>query len=59
MLRLLELWLTYGNKCVGTRRVIAIVNVESPDLLDRILLDLPIMKHIGQHVQVEVILNPV
>ncbi|MDJ0682230.1 MAG: hypothetical protein QNJ18_20510 [Xenococcaceae cyanobacterium MO_167.B52] len=51
--------MTYGNKCVGTRRVIAIVNVESPDLLDRILLDLPIMKHIGQHVQVEVILNPV
>ncbi len=44
-----DLW-----KCVGTRRVIAIVNVESPDLLDRILLDLPIMKHIGQHVQVEV-----
>ncbi len=44
-----ELW-----KCVGTRRVIAIVNVETPDVLDRILLDLPIMKHMGQHVQVEV-----
>ena len=45
----IDLW-----KCVGTRRVIAIVNVETPNDLDRILLDLPIMKHMGQHVQVEV-----
>ena len=41
-------------KCVGTRRVVAVVNVDSPDTLDQILLDLPIMKEHGQHVQVEV-----
>ena len=41
-------------KCVGSRRVVAIVNVDSPDTLDRILMDLPIMKEHGQHVQVEV-----
>ena len=46
---IVDLW-----KCVGTRRVIAIVNVESPDILDQILFDLPIMKKMGQHVQVEV-----
>ncbi len=44
-----DLW-----KCVGTRRVIAIVDVLTPDILDQILLDLPIMKKMGQHVQVEV-----
>ena len=44
-----DLW-----KCVGTRRVIAIVKVDDLDSLDRILLDLPIMKQMGQHVQVEV-----
>jgi muconolactone delta-isomerase len=44
-----DLW-----KCVGARRVIAIVNVEGPDVLDQILLDLPIMKELGHHVQVEV-----
>ena len=44
-----DLW-----KCVGERRVIAIVNVDSPDTLDQILLDLPIMKEMGQHVQVNV-----
>ncbi|WP_088242364.1 muconolactone Delta-isomerase [Calothrix rhizosoleniae] len=41
-------------KCVGTRRVIAIVDVPTPDSLDQILFDLPIMKKMGQHVQVEV-----
>ena len=41
-------------KCVGTRRVIAIVDVPTPDILDQILFDLPIMKKMGQHVQVEV-----
>ena len=45
-----DLW-----KCVGTRRVIAVVDVDSPDTLDQILMDLPIMKEHGQHVQVEVI----
>jgi muconolactone D-isomerase len=41
-------------KCVGSRRVIVIANVDSPDTLDQILLDLPIMKLNGQHVQVQV-----
>jgi len=41
-------------KCVGSRRVIVIANVDSPDTLDQILLDLPNMKLHGQHVQVEV-----
>jgi muconolactone delta-isomerase len=45
-----DLW-----KCVGMRRVIAIVDAASPDQLDQILLDLPIMQKMGQHVQVEVI----
>lgn len=45
----MDLW-----KCVGMRRVVAIVNVSSPDQLDQILLDLPIMKKMGQHVQVNV-----
>ena len=44
-----DLW-----KCVGTRRVIAIINVDSPDELDRIIFGLPIMKQMGQHVQVKV-----
>ncbi|MGK7938488.1 MAG: muconolactone Delta-isomerase [Xenococcaceae cyanobacterium] len=41
-------------KCVGSRRIVAVVNVDTPDTLDRILMDLPIMKEHGQHVQVEV-----
>jgi len=41
-------------KCVGQRRVVAVVNVDGPDMLDQILLDLPIMKLHGQHVQVDV-----
>ncbi|BAY98366.1 hypothetical protein NIES37_23160 [Tolypothrix tenuis PCC 7101] len=44
-----DLW-----KCVGVRRVIAIVDVPTPDLLDQILLDLPIMQKLGQSVQVHV-----
>uniref|UniRef100_A0A7S0ZKD6 Muconolactone isomerase domain-containing protein n=1 Tax=Timspurckia oligopyrenoides TaxID=708627 RepID=A0A7S0ZKD6_9RHOD len=44
-----DLW-----KCVGERRVIAVVNVESPDMLDQILFTLPIMKEMGQHVQLKV-----
>jgi muconolactone D-isomerase len=43
-----DLW-----KCVGERRVVAIVNADSPDMLDQILLDLPIMKQMGQHVHVK------
>ena len=41
-------------KCVGARRVMVVVNVDSLDTLDQILLDLPIMKEHGQHVQVKV-----
>ena len=44
-----DLW-----KCVGQRRVIAVVNVDSPDMLDQIALDLPIMQEMGQHVQITV-----
>ncbi|MEM1006137.1 MAG: muconolactone Delta-isomerase family protein [Pseudomonadota bacterium] len=45
----LDLW-----KIVGERKVLAIVDVESPDVLDRILFDLPIMQKMGHHVQVDV-----
>ena len=41
-------------KCVGSRRVIAVANVDSPDTLDKLLLDLPIMKEHGQHVRIDV-----
>ena len=44
-----DLW-----KCVGERRVVAVVNVDSPDTLDQILFTLPIMKEMGQHVDVKV-----
>ena len=44
-----DLW-----KCVGERRVLAVVNVESHDALDQILFTLPIMKAMGQHVDVKV-----
>lgn len=36
------------------RRVIAILDVPNPDALDQVLLDLPIMKQMGQHVHVTV-----
>jgi Muconolactone delta-isomerase len=39
---------------VGLRRVIVVVDVDSPDTLDQLLLDLPIMKENGQHVQVDI-----
>lgn len=45
----IDLW-----KCAGSRRVLAVVNVDSPDTLDQILFDLPIMKEHGQHVQIDV-----
>jgi muconolactone D-isomerase len=44
-----DLW-----KCAGMRRVIAILDVPNPDVLDQVLLDLPIMKQMGQHVHVTV-----
>jgi muconolactone D-isomerase len=42
-----DLW-----KCVGERRILCVVDVDGPDTLDQILMDLPIMKEHGQHVQV-------
>ena len=45
----IDLW-----KCVGSRRVVAVANVDSPDTLAKILLDLPIMKEHGQHVRIDV-----
>lgn len=44
-----DLW-----KVVGMRRVIAIIKVASMEMLDQILLDLPIMKRMGQYVDVSV-----
>lgn len=44
-----DLW-----KVVGERRVFAVVNVDSPDTLDRVLFDLPIMKKHGHAVDVQV-----
>lgn len=41
-------------KCVGERRVIAVVDVESADTLDQITFTLPIMKEMGQHVNIKV-----
>ena len=39
---------------VGERKVIAIIDVASMELLDQILIDLPIMQKMGQHVQANV-----
>ncbi len=39
---------------MGARRVVAVVNVDGPDTLDQILMDLPIMTELGQHVHIEV-----
>ncbi len=44
-----DLW-----KVVGERKVLAIVEVETPDALDQIHFDLPIMQKMGHHVQVDV-----
>jgi len=46
---IVDLW-----KCVGTRRVVVVINVDGPDTLDQILMDLPIMKEHGQHMHVDV-----
>ncbi len=44
-----DLW-----KVAGERRVIAIVDLPSPDVLDQISFDLPIMQRMGQHVTIKV-----
>lgn len=41
-------------KCVGTRRVVCVVDVPECDALDQMLLDLPIMQEHGHNVNVEV-----
>jgi muconolactone delta-isomerase len=46
---LIDIW-----KCVGSRRVMVVADVDSPDTLDQILPDLPIMKENGHHVQIDV-----
>lgn len=44
-----DLW-----KAVGMRKVFAVVNVDSADAVDQISFDLPIMKKMGQHVDIKV-----
>jgi len=44
-----DLW-----KAVGMRKVFAVVKVDSADMLDQISFDLPIMKKMGQHVDIKV-----
>lgn len=44
-----DLW-----KVTGERKVLVIVDVDTPGDLDRILFDLPIMQKMGHHVQVDV-----
>ncbi len=46
---IVDLW-----KCAGERRVVAIADLDGPDTLDQILMDLPIMQKMGQHVDVKV-----
>jgi muconolactone D-isomerase len=43
-----DLW-----KVVGERRVIVIIDIDSPNTLDQILFDLPIMKRMGQYVTIK------
>jgi len=44
-----DLW-----KAAGMRKVFAIVKVDNADMLDQISFDLPIMKQMGQHVDIKV-----
>ncbi|MEM7742340.1 MAG: muconolactone Delta-isomerase family protein [Pseudomonadota bacterium] len=44
-----DLW-----KAAGMRKVFAVVEVDSADVLDQISFDLPIMKEMGQHVDIKV-----
>ena len=44
-----DLW-----KCAGERRVLCVVDVDSHDTLDEILLTLPLMVELGQFVDVRV-----
>lgn len=42
-------------KCAGQRRVLAIIDADNHDTLDRVLMDLPIMSEHGQHVKLDVV----
>jgi muconolactone D-isomerase len=44
-----DLW-----KAAGMRKVFAILKVDSADVIDQISFDLPIMKEMGQHVDIKV-----
>ena len=44
----IDIWTVWASACI------AVANVDSPDMLTNFLLDLPIMKEHGQHVQVDV-----
>ncbi len=46
---IVDLW-----KCAGIPRVIVVVNVDGPDTLDRLVIDLPIMQEHGHHIRLEV-----
>ena len=46
---IVDLW-----KAIAQRKVFAIVEVDSMEVLDQISLDLPIMKLMGQHVDIKV-----
>ncbi len=46
---IVDLW-----KAIAQRKVFAILKVDSMDMLDQISLDLPIMKKMGQHVDIKV-----
>lgn len=43
-----DLW-----KVVGERRVFVIIDIDSPNTLDQLLFDLPIMKRMGQYVTIK------
>lgn len=43
-----DLW-----KVVGERRVLVVIDIDSPNTLDQILFDLPIMKRMGQYVTIK------
>ncbi|MBX2856151.1 MAG: muconolactone Delta-isomerase family protein [Rhodobacteraceae bacterium] len=45
----IDLW-----KAAGMRKVFAILKVDSADVIDQISFDLPIMKEMGQHVDIKV-----
>ena len=53
---LFDIWAEEAEAAIGAKEagIVAIAKVESMEMLDQILLDLPIMRKMGQHVQVNV-----